>query len=46
MVQINEQGARSFVLKKKENYLNFPYVMRNYEAKDSCFVSKTRVASL
>jgi hypothetical protein len=34
------------MIKKKENYLNFPNVSRQYEALDSCFISKTHVAIL
>lgn len=34
------------MIKKKENYLNFPNVMRQYDARDSCFISKTHIAIL
>lgn len=34
------------MIKKKESYLNFPNVRRQYEAIDSCFISKTQVAIL
>ncbi len=41
IVQINEAGDKVFTIKKKESYLNFPYVIKNYRAIDTCFISKT-----
>jgi len=32
--------------KKKESYLNFPSLYNEYSALDSCFISKTHVATL
>ncbi len=46
IVQINEEGSKIFTIKRKESYLNFPYVVRTYEALDTCFISKTQVAIL
>lgn len=46
MVQVDENGEKTFMIKKKESYLNFPNVRRQYEAIDSCFISKTQVAIL
>jgi hypothetical protein len=46
MVQINEEGERNFMIKKKENYLNFPTVVQNYAALDSCFISSKVLAAL
>jgi hypothetical protein len=46
MVQVDEGGLKTFIIKKKESYLNFPNVRRQYEAIDSCFLSKTHVAIL
>ena len=46
MVQINELGENFYMIKKKENYLNFPTVFKDYSALDSCFISKTRIAIL
>jgi len=46
MVQVEEDGKYNFVIKKKENYLTFPVVVKNYEAMDSCFVSDTIFAVL
>jgi len=46
MVQVDEGGLKTFMIKKKESYLNFPNVRRQYEAIDSCFLSKTQVAIL
>jgi hypothetical protein len=34
------------MVKKKEAYLNFPNVSRQYDAIDSCFISKHQVAIL
>lgn len=41
MVQIYESGQNEkfFMIKKKEAYLNFPVVSKEYSALDSCFVS-------
>ena len=30
IVQINEEGSKIFTIKRKESYLNFPYVIRTY----------------
>ena len=46
MIQINEEGERIFMIKKKENYLNFPTVIQHYSALDSCFISKKGIATL
>ena len=46
MVQINELGENFYMIKKKENYLNFPSVFKDYAALDSCFISKNRIAIL
>lgn len=46
MVQVNENEEKVFMVKKKESYLNFPNVRKQYEALDSCFISKTHVANL
>lgn len=34
------------MVKKKEAYLNFPNVARQYDAIDSCFISRDQVAIL
>ena len=34
------------MIKKKESYLNFPNVIRQYNALDSCFISKSQIAIL
>jgi hypothetical protein len=34
------------MLKKKEAYLNFPSIARQYDALDSCFISKLQIAIL
>ena len=46
MVEIHEENSKTFMIKKKEAYLNFPNVARTYEALDSCFISKTHLAML
>jgi hypothetical protein len=46
IVQIDEAGQKIFTIKKKESYLNFPYVVRTYEGLDTCFLSKSQVAIL
>ena len=46
IVQINEEGNKIFTIKRKESYLNFPYVIRTYEALDTCFISRSQVAIL
>lgn len=46
MVQVDENKEKIFMIKKKESYLNFPNVRRQYEAIDSCFLSKLQVAIL
>lgn len=46
MVQIDEKGEKVFMVKKKESYLNFPTLCRQYGAIDSCFIGKNQVASL
>lgn len=46
MVQVDENKEKIFMIKKKESYLNFPNVRRQYEAIDSCFLSKIQVAIL
>ena len=34
------------MIKKKENYLNFPNIARQYVALDICFISKMEIAIL
>ncbi len=34
------------MVKKKENYLNFPYVLKTFEALDCCFISEVLIAIL
>ena len=34
------------MIKKKEAYLNFPNIARQYDAIDSCFISKLQIAIL
>lgn len=34
------------MIKKKEAYLNFPNIARQYTALDSCFISTTQIAIL
>lgn len=34
------------MIKKKEAYLNFPNIARQYDAIDSCFISKIQIAIL
>ena len=46
MVEVDENKQKVFVIKKKENYLNFPSQSNEYHALDSCFVSKTHIAIL
>lgn len=46
MVQINELGESNYMIKKKENYLSFPTVCKDYAALDSCFASKTHTVSV
>lgn len=46
MVEIFENEERVFMIKKKEAYLNFPNIARQYDAIDSCFISKNQVAAL
>jgi len=46
IAQINEEGLKVFIIKRKESYLNFPYVISSYSALDSCFISKSQVALL
>lgn len=46
MVEIFENDERTFMIKKKEAYLNFPNVARQYDAIDSCFISKIQTAIL
>ncbi len=46
MVEVDENDQKVFVIKKKENYLNFPAQSNDYHALDSCFVSKTHIAIL
>lgn len=46
MVQVDENRQKTFMVKKKESYLNFPNVRRQYEAIDSCFLSKLQLAIL
>lgn len=46
LVQVDENGEKVFMVKKKESYLNFPNVRKQFEALDSCFISKTQVAIL
>jgi hypothetical protein len=40
IVQIDENGQKIFMIKKKESYLNYPNFLKQYEALDSCFISK------
>ncbi len=30
IVEVNDNGEKMFTIKKKDSYLNFPYVIRNY----------------
>ena len=46
MIQISESEEKSFMIKKKENYLNFPTIIQNYTGLDSCFISKKSIATL
>ena len=46
MVQVNEEGKNYYMIKKKENYLNFPNKMNTYEGLDSIFISAKVVATL
>lgn len=46
MVEIHEEEFKTFMVKKKEAYLNFPNVSRTFDALDSCFISKTHMAIL
>jgi len=34
------------MIKKKEAYLNFPNIAKQYDALDSCFISKIQIAIL
>ena len=46
LVEIDDNNQKVFMIKKKENYLNFPNISHEYPALDSCFISKTHVAIL
>lgn len=46
MVEVCENEGRVFMLKKKEAYLNFPNIEKQYDAIDSCFTSKVQIAIL
>ena len=46
MVMVEENDHKFFMIKKKEAYLNFPNVAKQYQALDSCFISKSHVAIL
>ena len=46
IVQVNEDSEKAFMIKKKESYLNFPNILRQYNALDSCFISKSQIAIL
>lgn len=46
MVQVDENGEKNFIIKKKQSYLNFPNVIVQYSGLDSCFISKNQLAIL
>ena len=46
MVETHEEEYKTYMIKKKEAYLNYPNVARQYDALDSCFISKTQIAIL
>lgn len=46
MVETHEEQHKSFMIKKREAYLNFPNVARQYDALDSCFISQQQIAIL
>lgn len=46
LVQINISDTFAYLIKKKETYLTYPTIAKDYEALDSCFISESRVALL
>ena len=48
MAQINEMGQpeKFYMVKKKESYLNFPTLYKQFSALDSCFINNNQVAAL
>ena len=46
MAQVEENGEKTFQVKKKESYLNYPNMIKSFVGLDSCFISRQEMAVL